>query len=168
MAAYTLTTVSHIQFYLCTLFTVHTSRVPWYSLQQSPETDFETHAYWQGYIEEPAAKEFVAKNTRTITSSKVQETYWNRIKCGERCGNRPEAVIGQATINLDSRVWKSFEDSLPKLYCADSAEVYVMQESTSLRLMCRKKRESLKCDHPKGVCTRNLWRRAEIWKEPST
>ncbi len=31
-------------------------------------------------------------------------------------GNHPEALIGQATINLYSRVWKSLENSLPGLY----------------------------------------------------
>jgi hypothetical protein len=67
-------------------------------------TDFEMHANWQRYTEEPAAKDFIARNTCTITSSEGQGTYWNRIKCKERCGNLPEAVIGQATINLDSRV----------------------------------------------------------------
>ncbi len=114
-------------------------------------TDFETHAYWQEYAEKhprsvnvvthllgdgdldaghhkvkaPAAKEFVARKTHTISSGKVQGTYWNRIKCKEHCGNPPEAVIGQATSNLDSRVWKSLEDSLSKLYCADLVEAYV-------------------------------------------
>ncbi len=65
-------------------------------------TDFETHAYWQGYAEEPAAKELVARNTCTIASGKAQGTYWNRIKCKECSGNPPKAVIGQATINPDS------------------------------------------------------------------
>jgi hypothetical protein len=58
-------------------------------------TDFEIHASWQGYAEEPAAKELVARNTCTIASGKVQRTHWNKIKCKERCG---KAVIGQATI----------------------------------------------------------------------
>ncbi len=34
-------------------------------------TDFETHAMWQGYIEEPAAKDFVARNAPTIAVSKA-------------------------------------------------------------------------------------------------
>jgi hypothetical protein len=72
-------------------------------------TDIEMHAYWQGYAEThprsanvvtnllgdgdldlvhhkvkaPAAKEYVARKTRTIASSKVRRTYWNRIKCKE-------------------------------------------------------------------------------------
>jgi hypothetical protein len=65
------------------------------------------------------------------------------IKCKEHFGNCPEVVIGQATINLDSQVWKSLEDSLPKLYCADLAEAHVMQESASLRILCGKKRYDL-------------------------
>jgi hypothetical protein len=73
--------------------------------------------------------------------------------CKERLGNCPEAVIEQATINLDSRVWKSLEDSLPELYCIDLVEAYVMQESASLRILCEKKRYVLqlpnKCLHEK-------------------
>ncbi len=37
-------------------------------------TDFETHAIWQGYVEDPAVKDFVARKTRTITLSEVQGT----------------------------------------------------------------------------------------------
>jgi hypothetical protein len=59
-------------------------------------------------------------------------------KCKEHCGNTPEAVIRQATMKLNSQVWKSLEDSVPKPYCADLAEAYVMQESRSSKLMCRK------------------------------
>jgi hypothetical protein len=65
-------------------------------------TDFETHAYWQGYTEELAVKKLVARCTYTIASGESQEMHWNRIKCKEHCGNPPEAVIGQPTINLDS------------------------------------------------------------------
>ncbi len=65
-------------------------------------TDFEMHAKWQGYIEEPAAKDLVVRKVHTIELNKVQGTSWNAIKCKERLGNCPEAVIRQATINLDS------------------------------------------------------------------
>jgi hypothetical protein len=34
-------------------------------------TDFEMHAIWQGYIEDPAAKDFVARKARTIALSKA-------------------------------------------------------------------------------------------------
>jgi hypothetical protein len=37
-------------------------------------TDFETDAIWQGYVEAPAAKDFVARKTRTIALSKAQGT----------------------------------------------------------------------------------------------
>ncbi len=47
----------------------------------SLRTDFETHAIWQGYVEEPTAKNFVARKACTITLSKVQRTHWNVIKC---------------------------------------------------------------------------------------
>jgi hypothetical protein len=36
--------------------------------------DLETHAIWQGYVEDPAAKDFVARKARTIALSKVQGT----------------------------------------------------------------------------------------------
>jgi hypothetical protein len=34
-------------------------------------TDFETHAIWQGYVEDPAAKDFIARKARTIALSKA-------------------------------------------------------------------------------------------------
>ncbi len=74
-------------------------------------TDFEMHANWQGYIEVPAAKNFLARNVCTITLSKVQGTHWNMIKCKEHLGDCPKAVVRQTTINLNSRVLKSLEDS---------------------------------------------------------
>jgi hypothetical protein len=83
-------------------------------------------------------------------------------RCKERLANRPKAVLGQATINLDSQVLKSFEDSLPKLYCVDLAEAYVTQESASWRILCKKKGYDLRC--PMEVCTRNLRQKAERGK----
>jgi hypothetical protein len=117
-------------------------------------TDFEKHAYWKenakehprpvnvvthlvGYgdldtrhckVKASAAKEFVGRKTHTITSGKAQVTYWDRIKCKEHFGKPLGAIIRQATINPDSLIWKSLEDSLPKMYCADLSEAYVMQE----------------------------------------
>ncbi len=38
-------------------------------------TDFEMHAIWQGYVEDPAAKDFVARKARTIALSKMQGTW---------------------------------------------------------------------------------------------
>jgi hypothetical protein len=95
-------------------------------------------------IEKLAAKDFVARKVRTIKLNKVQGIHWNAIKCKEHLGSHPEAVIRQATINLDSQVWKSLVDSLPKLYCVDLAEAYVMQESVSLRILGEKKRYDLR------------------------
>jgi hypothetical protein len=37
-------------------------------------TDFETHAIWLGYVEDPAAKDFAARKARTIPLSKAQGT----------------------------------------------------------------------------------------------
>jgi hypothetical protein len=106
-------------------------------------TDFKMHAYWQGYVKVPPAKDFVARKVRTIALSKVQGTHWNVIKCQERLGNCPEDVVRQATINLNSQVWKSLEDSLPKLYCVDLVEAYVTGESVSLRILGEKKKYDL-------------------------
>jgi hypothetical protein len=63
-------------------------------------TDFETHAIWQGYVEDPAAKNFIARKARTIALSKA------RGSCHKTSDNQPY-----------SRVWKSLRDSIPKLYC---------------------------------------------------
>jgi hypothetical protein len=59
-------------------------------------TDFEMHAMWQGYVEEPAAKDFVARKVHTIELNKVQGTHWNANKCQEHLGNHPEAVVRQS------------------------------------------------------------------------
>jgi hypothetical protein len=48
--------------------------------------DFETHAFWQGYVEEPAAKDFVARKARTIALSKVQGINCNVIKFKKHLG----------------------------------------------------------------------------------
>ncbi len=37
-------------------------------------TDFEMHAIWQGYVEDPAAKDFVVRKARTIALSKTRGT----------------------------------------------------------------------------------------------
>jgi hypothetical protein len=67
----------------------------------SLRTDFEMHASWQGYDEVPAAKDFIARKVCTIALSKIKGIHWNTIKCQERLGNCPEAVIRQAKINLN-------------------------------------------------------------------
>jgi hypothetical protein len=47
-------------------------------------TDFEMHAIWQGYVEDPAAKDFVAGKAHTIALSKTrgtrQSTLFTRLK----------------------------------------------------------------------------------------
>jgi hypothetical protein len=53
-----------------------------------------------GYVEEPAAKGFVARKARTIALSKA------RGSCHKTSNNQPY-----------SRVWKSLGDSIPELYC---------------------------------------------------
>ncbi len=62
-------------------------------------TDFEMHAM-QGYVEDPAAKDFVARKARTIALNEV------RGSCRKTSDNQPY-----------SQVWKSLGDSIPELYC---------------------------------------------------
>jgi hypothetical protein len=66
----------------------------------SSVTDFEMHAIWQGYVEDPAAKGFVARKACTIALIKA------RGNCHKTSDNQPY-----------SRVWKSLGDSIPELYC---------------------------------------------------
>jgi hypothetical protein len=63
-------------------------------------TDFEMHATWQGYVEDPAAKDFVARKAHTIVLSKAQGS------CHKTSNNQPY-----------SQVWKSLGDFIPELYC---------------------------------------------------
>jgi hypothetical protein len=98
-----------------------------------------------GFVEEPAAKDSVARKVRTIKWNEVQGTSWNGIKCKEHLRSCPEAVIRQATINLYSQVWKSLEVSFPKLYCIDLAEADVMWESVSSRIYVRRKGMTCNC-----------------------
>jgi hypothetical protein len=97
-------------------------------------TDFKKRAIWQGSVEEPAAKDFVARKVCIIKFNEVQGTIWNAIKCKEHLRSRPAAVVRKATINLDSQVHRSLWDSFSGLYCVDLAEAYVMQEIVSLRI----------------------------------
>jgi hypothetical protein len=118
-------------------------------------TDFKMHAKWQRSVEETAAKDFFARKVRTIKLNKVQGTHWNANKCKEHLGSHPEAVVRQATISLDSQVWKSLGDSLPELYCIDLVEAYVTQGCVSLRFCVRRK--GMIGDRPMDVRMRNLW-----------
>jgi hypothetical protein len=63
-------------------------------------TDFETHAKWQRYVEDPTAKDFIVRKARTIAMSEAQGS------CHKTSNNQPY-----------SQVWKSLGDSIPELYC---------------------------------------------------
>jgi hypothetical protein len=63
-------------------------------------TDFEMHAIWQGYIEDPAANDFVVRKARTIALSEAQES------CHKTSNNQPIHEFGYP-----------FGDSTPRLYC---------------------------------------------------
>jgi hypothetical protein len=66
----------------------------------SSRTNFERHAIWQRYVEDPAAKDFVARKAHTIALSKAQGS------CHKTSNNQPYSRFG-----------KSLRDSIPKLYC---------------------------------------------------
>jgi hypothetical protein len=129
-------------------------------------TDFEMHAKWQGSVEEPAAKDFIARKVRTIELNEVHGTSWNAIKCKEHLESCPEAVVRQATINLDSQVWKSLGDSFPELHCVDLAEAYVTQANVSSRIYVRRK--GMICNCPTDVHMRNLRQKGERRKNAGT
>jgi hypothetical protein len=63
-------------------------------------TDFEMHAIWQGYVEDPTAKDFVARKAHTIALSKAQGS------CHKTSNNQPIHEFGYP-----------FGDSIPGLYC---------------------------------------------------
>jgi hypothetical protein len=63
-------------------------------------TEFEMHVIWQGYVEDPAAKGFVAKKAHTIALSKAQGS------CHKTRDNQPIHKFGYP-----------FGDSIPGLYC---------------------------------------------------
>jgi hypothetical protein len=63
-------------------------------------TDFEMHAIWQGYVEDPTAKDLVARKARTIALSKA------RGSCHKTSDNQPIHEFGYP-----------FGDSIPGLYC---------------------------------------------------
>jgi hypothetical protein len=58
-------------------------------------TDFETHAIWQGYVENPAAKDFVARKAHTIALSKAQGTQQSTLFTSLKIpwGFRSQAVL---------------------------------------------------------------------------
>jgi hypothetical protein len=71
---------------------------------KSFRTDFKKFAIWQGSVEEPAVKDFVARKVCTIEWNEVQGTIWNAIKCKECLRSCPAAVVRKATINLIHRI----------------------------------------------------------------
>jgi hypothetical protein len=76
-------------------------------------TDFNKRAKWQGYVEEPAAKNFVVRKVHTIEWNEVQGTIWNAIKCKERLRSHPAAVVRQATINYIHKFGNPFVIPFP-------------------------------------------------------
>jgi hypothetical protein len=111
-------------------------------------TDFETHAIWQRYVEEPAAKDFIARKAPTIALRKAQGS------CHRTSNNQPY-----------SRVWKSLRDSLPKLYCV-AKQGLCHAKKWSLRIFVSKKGMIHIC--PMDVCTRIFQQKVERGKITSS
>ncbi len=95
-------------------------------------TDFETHAIWQGYVEEPAAKDFIGRKARTIALSKAQGIHWNMIKCKERLGMFKSChtkSVNQPLFTSLEIPWGFLTRAVPVAVLCSLAEAYVMQES---------------------------------------
>jgi hypothetical protein len=103
-------------------------------------TDFEMHAIWQEYVEDPAAKDFVRKAC-TIVLSKTQGS------CHKTRDNQPY-----------SQVWKSLGDSIPELYCIAWLGLGHARKC-QFKDFCEKERYEFVFS-PMDVCTRNLWQKA--------
>ncbi len=67
-------------------------------------TDFEMHAIWQGYIEDPAEKDFVARKACTIALSKARGTWQSTLFTSLKIpwGFRSQAVL-RSLVGLMSR-----------------------------------------------------------------
>jgi hypothetical protein len=63
-------------------------------------TDFERYVIWQGYVEDPAAKDFLARKALTIALSEAQGS------CHKTSNNQPIHELGYP-----------FGDSILRLYC---------------------------------------------------
>ncbi len=106
-------------------------------------TDFETHAIWQEYYEDPAAKDFVARKARTIALSEAQGS------CHKTSDNQRIHEFGYP-----------FGDSIPGLYCV--AWLGQGHASVSLRIFVRKK--GMNRVQSTDVHSRNLRQKAEKGK----
>jgi hypothetical protein len=103
-------------------------------------TDFETHAIWQGYVEDPAAKDFCSEDGPHY--------------CFEQSARNP-------TINLIHEFGNPL--GIPYPSCtAQLSGAYVTQESVSLRIFVSKK--GMICICPMDICTRNLRQKVERGK----
>ncbi len=98
------------------------------------KTDFEKRAIWQGSVEMPAAKVFVARKVRTIDFYKVSGTSWNASRCKDHLRRHLAAVFQTSNNQPYLWGWKSVHDSSPGLYCVDLVEDYVTRENVSSRI----------------------------------
>jgi hypothetical protein len=112
----------------------------------SLRTDFEMHAIWQGYVDDPAAMDFVARKARIVALSKAQGS------CHRISNNQPY-----------SQVWKSLGDSLPKRYCITQRGLCHARK-WSLRIFVSKK--GMICIRPMDIRIRNFGKRRKGERSP--
>ncbi len=97
-------------------------------------TDFEKRAMWQGSIEKPAVKVFVARKVRT---NAFWQSVRNQLEC-KQVQRALEKASGSCLLTSNnepfSRGQKSIHESILRLYCVDLVEAYVTQEDVSSRI----------------------------------
>jgi hypothetical protein len=108
-------------------------------------TDFEMHAIWQGYIEDPAAKDFIARKAHTIALSKAR-------------GTRQSTLFTSLEIPWGLHTWAVLR-SLAGLMSHEKVSVWGFFVS----------KKGIICILLTDVCTRNFWQKAEsilLWETP--
>jgi hypothetical protein len=75
--------------------------------------DFEKRAIWQGFVEKPAAKDFVVRKVRTINLTKCQEPAGMQSGAKSACEGVWQLSFRQATINLIREVGNPFTIPVP-------------------------------------------------------
>ncbi len=110
-------------------------------------TNSEEHPYY-----------FIGQSARNLMEqNQVQRVLWKSSRsCHRTCNNQPWFTSLQIPWGF-----------LAQAVLWGVAEAYVMQESSSSRLMCKKEKGMIR-NRPRDVCTRNLQWRAEMGKEPGS
>ncbi len=75
-------------------------------------TDFEMHAIWLGFVEEPTAKDFAARKSRTTTLNEVQGTQQSTLFMSLKIswGSVTQAVLHSLAGLMSHKKVSVFED----------------------------------------------------------